>query len=97
LIKPLFAILGGIAGAFIGAPVLAMAGAQILTWIYGNFEGSAAMGGAKLGGVAGLPLGFGGGIWLVLRKEGRWAGTALTWLWVGAFLILLCLGFVAFS
>jgi hypothetical protein len=74
-----------------------MAGAQILTWLYGTFEGSAAMGGAALGGFAGLPLGVGGGIWLVLRREGRWAGTAVTWLWVGAFFVIGCLGFVAFS
>ncbi len=56
-----------------------------------------AMAGAELAGSASLWLGFIGGVWLVLRDEGRWAGSALTWLWVGAFLIIGCLGFVAFS
>jgi hypothetical protein len=74
-----------------------MAGAQIFTWLYGTFEGAAAMGGATIGGVAGLVLGIGVSLWLVLRREGKWAGAAVAWLWVGAFFMIGCLGFVAFS
>lgn len=74
-----------------------MAGAQLFTLIYGSFEGAAAMGGATLGGAAGLLLGVGVSLWLVLRHEGKWAGTAVAWLWVGALCMIGCLGFVAFS
>ena len=59
--------------------------------------GAAAMSGAELGGTAGLLLGGFAGIWLVFRDEGRWAGSALTGLWVCALLLAGCLGFVAFS
>ena len=55
------------------------------------------MAGAQTGGIAGLLLGTIAGIWLVLRDEGRWAGTALTALWVVVLLLTGCLGFVAFS
>jgi hypothetical protein len=90
-------VFGGLFGAVIAVPLLAMAGAQILTWIYGDFEGSAAMGGATIGGVAGLVAGFIGGIVLVLWQRGRWASAALAWLGVGALLMIICLVYVALS
>jgi hypothetical protein len=62
-----------------------------------SHAGWTTMAGAEMGGSMGLLLGFLGGAWVVLRDEGRWAGSALTWLWVGALLIIGCLGFVAFS
>jgi hypothetical protein len=96
LIKPLFAFLGGLAGALITAPVLAMIAAQVINHLNSVPKGFVTVGG-ELGGLAGVLLGFGIGIWLVLRQEGRFAGTALTWLWVGALLLMGCLGFVAFS
>jgi hypothetical protein len=96
LIRLLFAFLGGLAGALITAPVLAMVAAQVINHLNSTPKGFVTVGG-ELGGLAGLLLGFAIGIWLVLRQEGRFAGTALTWLWVGALLLLGCLGFVAFS
>ncbi len=85
------------AGAIIGAPLLAMAGAQIFTWIYGSFEGSAAMGGGMIGGVTGVAVGFISGIWQVLRNDAKHAGAAVAWLGVGVLIMALCLGYVAFS
>ncbi len=46
------------------------------------------------GGGLGLTLGLGGGAWLVLRDGGSQAGPTLAWLWVGAFIVLACLGWV---
>lgn len=48
-----------------------MAGAFIGSSIYGNFEGAAAMGGATIGGIAGVVVGFIGGLVLVLWDKGR--------------------------
>jgi hypothetical protein len=84
-------------GAVIAGPLLAMALAAVATFIYGGFEGAAAMGGGMIGGALGVFAGFGGGLWLVLRKDGHWGGTAVTWLTVGAILILICLGYAALS
>ncbi|HTE36079.1 MAG TPA: hypothetical protein VK630_06005 [Reyranella sp.] len=84
-------------GSVIAAPLLAMAFAAGATFLYGGFEGAAAMGGGMMGGTLGVFAGFGGGLWLVLRKGGHWGGTAVTWLTVGAILMLVCLGYVAFS
>jgi len=81
----------------IAAPLLAMAFAAGATFLYGGFEGAAAMGGGVIGGALGVLAGFGGGLWLVLRKGSHWGGTAVTWLTVGALLMLLCLAYVAFS
>ena len=74
-----------------------MAGAQIFTWIYGSFEGSAAMGGGMIGGVTGVAVGFISGIWQVLRNDAKHAGAAVAWLGVGVLIMALCLGYVAFS
>ena len=52
---------------------------------------------AGSGGLAGLGAGFGGGVWLVLRRNGRWAGSSVVGLWAVALLIAVCLGFVAVS
>lgn len=84
-------------GTVIAAPLLAMAFAAAATFLYGGFEGAAAMGGGMIGGALGVIAGFAGGLWLVLRKGGHWGGTAVTWLTVGAILMLLSLGYVAFS
>ena len=84
-------------GSVIAAPLLAMAAATLFTRIYGGVEGAAAMGGGMIGGALGVLAGFGGGLWLVLRKDGHWGGTAVTWLTVGAVLMLVCLAYVAFS
>lgn len=85
------------AGAIILGPLLSMATAETFTLVHGRFEGAAAMGGATIGGVAGLALGLVGGIWLVLRNNGHRGGTAVTCLTVGALFMIGCLGFVAFS
>jgi hypothetical protein len=79
------------------APLLAMAFAAGATFLYGGFEGAAAMGGGMIGGALGVFTGFGAGLWLVLRKGGHWGGTAVAWLTVGAIVMLVCVGYVAFS
>ncbi|HTE81032.1 MAG TPA: hypothetical protein VK634_10125 [Reyranella sp.] len=84
-------------GSVIAAPLLAMAFAAGATFLYGGFEGAAAMGGGMIGGALGVFAGFGGGLWLVLRKGGHWGGTAVTWLTVGAVLMLVSLAYVTFS
>lgn len=89
--------MGGLAGAVIAGPLLAMTFAAGATFLYGGFEGAAAMGGGVIGGALGVCAGFAGGIWLVLRKGGYWGGTAVSWLTVGALLMLVCLAYVAFS
>ena len=48
-----------------------MALAILFTAIWGAFEGSAAMGGVTVGLPLGAVLGFGLGIWLVLRLTRR--------------------------
>ena len=52
---------------------------------------------AGIGGFAGMILGFTGGAWLVTYQNSKWAGSAVTWLWVTALVIAGCLAFVAFS
>ena len=52
---------------------------------------------ATAGGVAGLIIGFIVAAWLVAHDNGHWAGSAITWLWVGALMVAGCLGFVVFS
>jgi hypothetical protein len=84
-------------GSVIAAPLLAMAFAAGATFLYGGFEGAAAMGGGVMGGALGVLAGFGAGLWLVLRKDGHWGGTAVAWLTAGAILMLVCFAYVAFS
>ena len=94
----LFGLMGGLAGALIGGVIIGMITAQVLSHTPASAHGGwTTMAGAELGGMAGLLLGAIAGIWLVFRDEGRWAGSALTWLWVCALLLVGCLGFVAFS
>jgi hypothetical protein len=97
LVKVLFGLLSCIAGALIGGPVFAMVTAQVISHTGGTHGGWTMMAGAEMAGVAGILLGAVVGIWLVFRDGGRSAGSALTWLWVGALLLMGCLGFVAFS
>lgn len=98
MIRIVFGFFGGLAGALIGGMVLGMVTAQILVRTPATSHGGwSTMAGAEMGAMAGLLLGFIAGAWLVLRDEGRWAGSALTWLWVAALLLIGCLGFVAFS
>lgn len=80
------AVLGGVAGALNGGALMAMITAALLSHSL-----------AAIGGLAGLGAGFGGGVWLVLRQNSRWAGSAVVGLWAMAILITLCLGFVALS
>jgi hypothetical protein len=84
-------------GALSGACLLALSGAWLASELYGNFEGMAAMGGAELGGLAGAALGLGLGLWLVLRKNGESAGSAVAGLTGAAVMILFCVAFVAFA
>jgi len=93
LIRLLFAFLGGLAGAVILGSAFAMAGAQASRLLLG--VENVAIGGEA--GIAGLALGFGAGVWLVLRQNGHWGGTAVTSLVIGALFMIGCLGFVAFS
>lgn len=84
-------------GSIIAAPLLAMAFAASATFLFGGFEGAAAMSGGMIGGALGIFAGFGGGLWLVLRRGGHWGGTAVAWLTVAALLMLVCLAYIAFS
>jgi hypothetical protein len=97
LIKVVFASLGGLAGLLIGGALLAMAGGTLASYLYGTFEGAAATGGGLLGGGIGAILGGAAGVWAVLRRNAHWAGSAVVWLWAGVLMLLVALGFVAFS
>lgn len=90
-------LLGAIGGAAVGAPVLAMGLAVLFSQIYGTFEGAAAMAGISLGGIGGLVLGAGIGIWLVLRKGGRNAALVISILWGAAVLTAVVFTFIAFD
>jgi hypothetical protein len=59
--------MAALAGACIGAGVMAMGLGLLFTAIGGSFEGSAAMGGVAVGLPLGGVLGFGLGGWLLLR------------------------------
>ena len=89
--------MGALGGALIGGVVIAMITAQTLSYIPGAHGGWTTMAGAELADMAGLLLGATAGIWPVFRDGGRWAGSALTWLWVYGLLLIGCLGFVALS
>jgi uncharacterized membrane protein YjjP (DUF1212 family) len=72
-------------GAFIGACILAMA--------VGYFEPRLGDEAAIIGGVVGLI----GGLWLTLRRDGQLAGSVVVGLTIVAFILIGCLGYVAFS
>ena len=93
MLKSVLAGVGGLAGAVILGSAFAMAGAQASRLLFGTEN--VTIGGEA--GIAGLVLGCAGGLWLVLRKNGHWGGTAVTSLVIGALFMIGCLGFVAFS
>ena len=97
MIKVVFGCLGGLAGLLIGGALLAMAGGTLASYLHGTFEGATATGGGLLGGGIGTILGGAAGVWAVLRRDGHWAGSAVVWLWAGVVMLLVALGFVAFS
>jgi len=72
-------------GAFSGACLLAMA--------VGTLE-------PRLGdqaALAGAALGLVGSLWLVLRRDGQWGGSAVVGLTGVAVMTMISLGYVAFS
>jgi hypothetical protein len=77
------------------APLLALAAAALARAVFGPLERAAYTDSGMTAGGLGLALGLGGGVWLVLRDEGSQAGPTLAWLWVGAFIVLGCLLWVA--
>ena len=72
--------MAGVLGAFVGAAVLAMALGVLATKLGGTFEGSAAMGGATVGGIGGGATGVALSLWLVLRQGGRHGAVAFAWI-----------------
>ena len=76
----LLALLAGIIGAIAGGAGLGMLLAFIFTEIWGTFEGSAAMGGFSIGMPLGAIIGFGLGLWLVLRAGAPSVGRMAAWL-----------------
>ena len=86
----LAALLAGIIGAIAGAGGLGMLLAVIFTSIYGTFEGSAAMGGFTIGMPLGAIVGFGLGIWLVMRSTVP-LGKVMAWV-IGAVGLLAAIG-----
>lgn len=72
--------MAGVLGAFVGAAVMAMALGVLATKLGGTFEGSAAMGGATVGGIGGAAIGFALSLWLVLRQGGRHGAVAFAWI-----------------
>lgn len=92
LVRAILMLLAGLAGALVGAALLAMASAAVSKTLFDIYR-QAAIG----GGFAGAILGFTGGAWAITFQGGRFAGSAVTWLWVTAFMIAGCLAFVAFS
>jgi hypothetical protein len=85
LIKLLLAFWGGLMGAFTGACGLAMG--------IGYLEPRLGDQAALVGGLAG----FVAGLWLTLRRDGQWGGSAVVALTVVAVLMVVSLGYVAFS
>jgi hypothetical protein len=81
----LLAFWGGLMGAFTGACVLAM-GVGYLDAPLGDQA-------ALVGGLAG----FVAGLWLTLRKDGQWGGSAVVALTSIAIMMVISLGYVAFS
>jgi hypothetical protein len=81
----LLAFWGGLMGAFTGACVLAMG--------VGYLEPRLGVQAALAGGLAG----FVGGLWLTLRRDGQWGGSAVVALTGVAIMMVISLGYVAFS
>ncbi|MBV8392715.1 MAG: hypothetical protein JOY81_05985 [Alphaproteobacteria bacterium] len=95
MIRLIFGVMGGVAGALILSPALALAAAYASKLMFGPFAKAAYMQSGMTGGGLGVVLGLFGGTWLVLRDSGKRAGHALAWLWVGALIMLACLVWVA--
>jgi hypothetical protein len=72
-------------GGFTGACALAM-GVGSLQPRLGDWA-------ALVGGLAG----FVGGLWLTLRRDGQWGGSAVVALTATAIMMIFALGYVAFS
>ena len=72
-------------GAFSGACILAM--------VVGYLEPRLGDQAALVGGLAGLT----GGVWLTLRRDGQSGGSAVSGLTFLATILVVCLGYVAFS
>ena len=72
-------------GAFTGACVLAMG--------VGYLDAPRGDQAALVGGLAG----FVAGLWLMLRKDGQWGGSAVVALTGIAIMMVISLGYVAFS
>ena len=85
MIKLLLAFWGGLMGAFSGACALAMG----VGYLHPRLGDRAAL----VGGLAG----FAGGLWLTLRRDGQWGGSAVVALTGVAMVMIFCLGYVAFS
>ena len=97
MIKPLFGLLGGSPAPSSARRSLPWPAHRPFTIFTALRRFRRDLGGATIGAVTGLVLGIGVSLWLILRQEGKWAGTAVAWLWVGALFMIGCLGFVAFS
>lgn len=85
MIKLLLAFWGGLMGAFSGACALAMG----VGYIQPRLGDRAAL----VGGLAG----FAAGLWLTLRRDGQWGGSAVVALTGVAIMMVISLGYVAFS
>jgi hypothetical protein len=85
LIKLLLAFWGGLMGAFTVACAFAMG----VGYVQPQLGDQAALIGGLLGFVAGL--------WLTLRRDGEWGGRAVATLTGTAVMMVVCLGYVAFS
>jgi len=85
LIKLLLAFWGGLMGAFSGACALAMG----VGYLQPRLRDRAAL----IGGLAG----FAGGLWLTLRRDGQSGGSAVVALTGVAVMMIISLGYVAFS
>jgi hypothetical protein len=89
--RGVLALLAGLVGAIAGAGGLGFLLADIFTEIWGNFEGSAAMGGFSLGMPVGGVLGAALGLWLVLRRKAPSNGRIAAWI-AGAAALLVAIG-----